>query len=59
MGNLYDFGGEFSQEYTETCSKCGKAFTVSTQIDNNPEYHTEIYIKCDCGNSIEFILPVN
>ncbi len=56
---MFDFGGEYAQTYTSKCSKCGKVFEVSTQDDDRPEYYTDIYIRCDCGNSVEFILPVN
>lgn len=45
-------------EYAESCV-CGKAMTVLTQRENSPEYDTEIYILCDCGEYVEFILPVN
>lgn len=58
-GNIYDFGGSFSQVYKEKCSNCGKEIEISTQQDKNPEYYTDIYIKCDCGKSISFMLPVN
>jgi hypothetical protein len=54
-----DFMGEFSQTYSEKCKKCGKIILVSTQKDKSPEYYTDIFIKCDCGESIKFILPVN
>lgn len=43
----------------EKCSNCGKEIQISTQQDRNPEYYTDIYIKCDCGNSVSFLLPVN
>lgn len=55
---VYDFGGQFSQQYKEMC-KCGKVHEVSTQEDRYPEYRTEVYIKCECGDSVKFELPVN
>ena len=45
--------------YIQTCSCCGSIQTILTQRDNFPEYETEIYLKCQCGEYIEFILPVN
>ena len=56
---FYDFGGNAAQTYKETCSKCGNIQEVSTQEDNEPEYHTDVFVKCRCGNSIKFILSVN
>lgn len=45
-------------EYHVKCI-CGKIFTALTKISNDPEYETEIFIKCDCGEYVEFNLPVN
>ena len=58
MTDTRDFGGEYSQEYKANCS-CGKEFNISTQEDIHPEYYTDIFVKCDCGESVKFILPVN
>ena len=55
---LYDFGSEFAQTYTEVC-ECGRTVEVSTQKDYRPEYYTEVYVKCVCGKSVPFRLPVN
>ncbi len=55
----YDFGGKFSQIYKEICI-CGEEIEVSTQDDkSSPEYHTAVHIRCRCGKSVEFSLPVN
>lgn len=56
--NMYDFGGAASEVYTEICV-CGNEVKVSTQTDSYPEYYTEVFIKCECGNSVGFTLPVN
>ncbi len=56
--DIYDFGGQFSQVYTDVCS-CGDLVEVSTQQDETPEYYTDVYVKCDCGKSVKFELPVN
>ncbi len=45
--------------YTEICSCCGLHQTILTQKDNYPEYYTCIYLQCQCGEYIEFKLPVN
>lgn len=45
-------------EYENTC-ECGKVHKVLTQEDSFPEYHTEVYVYCDCGQYVEFVLPVN
>lgn len=45
--------------YVEQCPCCALKQEILTQDDDFPEYHTEIYLKCQCGEFIEFILPVN
>ena len=56
---MYDFDGSYAQTYKEVCDKCGNIIEVSTQADRNPEYYTEVFIRCKCGESIPFVLPVN
>jgi hypothetical protein len=56
--DLYEFGNEFAQTYEKTC-ECGRKIEVSTQKDEDPEYYTEIHVRCACGKSVEFDLPVN
>lgn len=55
---LYDFGSDVAQTYYENC-ECGRKIEVSTQKDDGPEYYTEIFIRCNCGRSVRFELPVN
>lgn len=45
--------------YAEICPSCKKEHLVETQKDDHPEYYTSIYVKCDCGDFVEFELPVN
>jgi len=52
---LYDFGSEFAKTYSEEC-ECGKTIEVSTP--NSADMEALIYVRCSCGRSIEFILPV-
>ena len=53
-----DFDSEYSETTAETC-KCGRVIEVSGQKDNCPEYVITIYVRCACGLSVEFNLPVN
>jgi hypothetical protein len=46
-------------EYIKTCNCCHLEQKILSQRDDSPEYETEIYLHCQCGNYIEFILPVN
>jgi len=55
---MYDFNEEFAQTYKERC-ECGEVIEVSTQQEQNPEYHTNVFVKCKCGKSVCFLLPVN
>lgn len=57
--NLYDFGSDVAQTYKSKCKKCGIEIEVSTQQDKYPEYYTDIFIRCSCGGSVHFELPVN
>lgn len=54
-----DFDGKQSQVYKERCKWCGRLHKISTRRDNHPEYYTDIYLKCKCGESVHFKLPVN
>ena len=44
--------------YNSQCT-CGACYEILTQRDSYPEYETEIYLLCECGEYVEFILPVN
>jgi C4-type Zn-finger protein len=46
-------------EYTQICPICTMEMKILTQHHNLPEYETEVYVQCQCGNYLEFILPVN
>lgn len=45
--------------YIKKCSCCDCEQEILTQRDDFPEYYAEIYLKCQCGEFIEFELPVN
>jgi len=55
---MYDFEGKYAQTYTKECER-GDIIEVSTQKDHSPEYYTAVYVRCNCGKSVEFNLPVN
>lgn len=46
-------------EYSQVCPCCSLSHLICTQNNDFPEYETEIYLQCQCGEFIEFILPVN
>ena len=56
--SMYDFDEELAETYKEVC-ECGAVIEVSTQEDKFPEYYTEVYVRCQCGKSVSFYLPVN
>ncbi len=56
---LEDIKGWRTTPYFKKCSCCGLQQTILTQDSNSNEYYTEIYLQCQCGEYIEFILPVN
>lgn len=53
-----DMSEYYRTEFVEKCS-CGKEFSLFSTWSNYPEYQHEVYIKCPCGEFVEFILPVN
>lgn len=57
--NIDDIPEGLRCEYEQECPTCLMTMTVLTQRGNSPEYETEIYVQCSCGEYIEFILPVN
>ena len=48
---------DWNVPYTEEC-KSGHEVIVFTQPDDNPEYCTEVWVKCKCGDLVKFDLPV-
>lgn len=46
-------------KFIEKCEICDLDITVFTQEDSFPEYYTNVYVKCTCGNCVLFELPVN
>lgn len=50
---------EHREIYEQKCPLCKMKMSVITQKDHYPEYHTNVYIQCHCGNYVLFILPVN
>jgi ribosomal protein L31 len=59
MDDLREFGSEYAQTYKAKCNKCGNEIEVSTQKDGSPEYYTDVFVRCSCGGSVHFELPVN
>jgi len=49
----------YRYKYTKKCPCCGLEQEILTQKDKYPEYYTEVYLKCQCGEFIEFVLPVD
>lgn len=47
------------QLFFEFCDKCSTKHSIYTQQDKNPEYYTDIYVVCKCGDVVHFLLPVN
>lgn len=60
-GDGLDFGNAGAQTYNKEC-ECGNLIEVSTQKDDerpcSPEYYTYVFVKCSCGKSVKFNLPV-
>lgn len=56
MDKLQDYD---NNEYKKICEGCGKSHSMWTQSDNNPEYYTDVALRCDCGHYVMFNLPVN
>lgn len=46
-------------EYKQICPCCSWERKLLTQSSNFPEYEAEVYLQCECGEWLEFILPVN
>jgi hypothetical protein len=39
--------------------KCGRSYEFYSQVDDKPEYYTEITLVCECGKYIIMEFPVN
>ena len=46
-------------EYSQECPCCELKMCVYADKYNDPEYEYEVYVQCQCGEFLEFILPVN
>ncbi len=57
--NMEEIAEDLRVEYEKVCCCCGLKQKILTQENYFPEYETEIYLLCQCGEYIEFILPVN
>lgn len=51
-----DVGLRFA--YRNKCT-CGEAHEVLTQNNDDPEYYTDIFIPCKCGEYVKIVIPVN
>ena len=54
-----EIDGKIKFVYTEKCDVCDLETKVLNQNYNDPEYYTEVYVQCLCGNYVFFELPVN
>lgn len=57
--NIEDIPKGYREEYSQECPLCTMKMTVLTQHDCFSEYQTEVYVQCQCGTYLQFILPVN
>jgi hypothetical protein len=46
-------------EYQNECDVCGLTQTILSSHNNGPEYEHDVYLKCQCGNFLHFVFPVN
>lgn len=56
--------GKYSKyEFRAQCPDCTKSQYVYSQYQNedkgNHEYYTDVFLRCQCGGLVHFILPVN
>jgi DNA-directed RNA polymerase subunit M/transcription elongation factor TFIIS len=50
----------YYKPFKMTCENCGNEHTLYTQEAlNDPEYYTDVLVKCSCGMFVWFSLPVN
>jgi hypothetical protein len=58
QGRIFDFGDPDACTYSAIC-ECGRKIEVSAQKDHFSEYITDVFVRCICGKSVHFELPVN
>jgi hypothetical protein len=32
---------------------------MTNPLDDDPKYYADIYVKCECSDFVDFLLPVN
>lgn len=57
--NIEDIPLDLRNEYKKTCPLCTMTMIILSKADNWPEYYAEIYVQCQCGEYLNFELPVN
>lgn len=57
--NIEEISEGYREAYIQECACCGSKQKILTQKDSFPEYYTEIYLECVCGEYLLFELPVN
>lgn len=57
--NFEEIAECYRTPYTQECDCCGKENALLTQDWGHHEYDTTVYMQCECGEYMEFILPVN
>jgi hypothetical protein len=56
---MKELGDYDNVPYKVKCECCKEEHVLFTQSDCCPEYYTNVYLRCNCGEYIEFKLPVN
>ncbi len=46
-------------QYINRCICCGLIHKIISKRNEFPEYETELFLECQCGEYVGFILPVN
>lgn len=43
----------------EACKGCGHLLRLVSQADDSPEYYSQVFVVCECGELVSFSVPVN
>ena len=50
---------QYSDKIYKSMCSCGNVIEVESESDHEPDYYTEIKVKCTCGEFVIFELPAH
>ena len=53
----HDFGGDEAETFARSCKSCGKVLSISQKRTEHPCSFRDLFVRCQCGESVHFTIP--